>query len=200
MFRVFVPAFLFLQPGSGSDDRSRIARCVEGELRIHPESHLVDLYKYFFQDVFGPGHMVSDRASAAKYLDEELSSAGSFETADYEELMYRGQFVRVNLRMVADSVISKQVLLDAFMQSAQEFKLPDVDQWRGEWAEIARVIREVKPLLPGYDQESLQIDSLLQSGNYAVHHSRDYVRAYDPHYRIIHRKYFKKLILNRNSS
>lgn len=199
-FRIIIGGFLVVQLMACSDDKRRIEQCVEAELNLHPAAHLVDLYKYFFQDVFGPGHLVSDREGAEKYLDNELSAAKAFEPFDYQELMYRGQFVRVNLRMVTDADISKQDLLNAFMQSAQEFKLPKVDEWRMEWTEIARVIKELKPDLPGYNRESFMIDSMLQSGNYAVHHSRDYIRAYDPHYRLIHREYFKTLVFKNSKT
>lgn len=37
-----------------------------------------DVYKNFFQDYFGPGHIVTDTASAAKYLRHELEHADEF--------------------------------------------------------------------------------------------------------------------------
>jgi hypothetical protein len=132
-------------------------------------------------------------------LEQELSEAIFFEPADYEVLMFKRQFVRVNLRMIADSKISKEDLLDAFMKSAQNFKLPDVKQWRMTWNDIALVIKETVPGLPDFDLELRQIDSLLQSGNYAVHHSRDYTRLYEPHYRLIQREYFDKLIFDKSN-
>jgi len=183
-----------------ADDQSRIEKCVEAELKVHPEAHLVDLYKYFFQDTYGPGHLVSDREGAEKYLDQELSSAERFEPFDYQELMYKEQFVRVNLRMIVDADISKQEYLNAFMKSAQEFKLPKIEEWRKEWAEIIKVIKRMKTDLPGYSTESVTIDSMLQSGNCVVHHSQDYIRAYDPHYRIICREQFKDVILKKITS
>lgn len=192
--RIIIAGFLVVQVMACADNQGRIEKCAEAELKLHPEAHLVDLYKYFFQDVFGPGHLISDREGPEKYLEEELAEAKVFEPFDYQELMYKNQFVRVNLRMIRDADISKRELLDAFMHSAQEFKLPDVNEWRKEWAKIVMVIKQVQPDLPGLKEEYLMIDSLLISGNYAVHHSQDYIRVYDPHYRIIYRKYFKKLI------
>ncbi len=194
--RIVLPVLFFVLMAAGSDNKTRIGKCVEAELKLHPEAHLVDLYKYFFQDEFGPGHLIPDRKGAEKYLDQELSAARAFEPFDYQELMYKKQFVRVNLRMIVHADITKQEFLDAFMQSAQEFKLPQVDEWRRAWAEIAGVIKEIKPDLPGYIRESFQIDSMLQAGNYALHHSQDYIRAYDPHYRIIGRKQFRHFVLN----
>jgi hypothetical protein len=194
VIRILLSGYLVTLLMACTDDKDRIEKCVEAELKLHREAHLVDLYKYFFQDVFGPGHLISGREGPAAYLDEELAGAKEFEPFDYQELKYNNQFVRVNLRMINNAEISKTELLDAFMQSAREFTLPETDQWRKEWTGIYKVIRQLHPDLPGISSESLMIDSLLLTGNYAVHHSRDYIRAYDPHYRLIHRKYFNKLI------
>ena len=46
----------------GQEDEIRQA--VAGQMHIYPKSTLRDLYKNFFQDLFGPGHIVSDTASA----------------------------------------------------------------------------------------------------------------------------------------
>ena len=47
----------------------QIRRAVERQLRMYPKSTLQDLYKNFFQDYFGPGHIVSDTLSAGAYLN-----------------------------------------------------------------------------------------------------------------------------------
>lgn len=197
LYRGIPAVIVFLTMLACSTDRSRIENCVEAELTLHPESHLVDLYKYFFQDVFGPGHLISNPEGAEKYLNEELTGATKFEPFDYQELMYKKQFIRVNLRMISDGDISSRELLDLFMQSARDFTIPAVDQWRREWRGIVRIIKRIKPDLPGFEDESFFIDSLLLSGKYAVHHSRDYIRLYDPHYRIIHRKFLDALSTKR---
>jgi hypothetical protein len=194
--RVVFPGLLIMQMAACTDHKKRIEKCVEAELKQHPEAHLVDMYKYFFQDAFGPGHMIPDREGAEQYLDRELAVSERFEPFDYQELIYKNQFVRVNLRMIANGNISKQEFLDAFMQSAENFKLPEIKIWRKEWAAIVKVIGEIKPDLPGYVRESMMIDSMLLSGNYAVHHSGDYSRTYDPHYRLIDRRSFRAIFLN----
>ena len=197
IIRSVAAGFILIFLMAFSNDSKTIERCIESELKLHGESHLVDLYKYFFQDFFGPGHLVSGREGPEAYLENELAEAKSFEPFDYQELLYSKQFVRVNLRMVANNDITKKQLLDAFMQSAREFKLPDISKWRKKWTRIAAVIKELHPNLPGIAEESTMIDSLLLSGDYVVHHSQEYINAYHPHYRIIERKIFEKQILNK---
>lgn len=38
------------------------------QMKTYPKSTLKDLYKNFFQDKFGPGHIISDTTSAGKFL------------------------------------------------------------------------------------------------------------------------------------
>jgi len=168
----------------------------KAEMTLHPQSRLTDLYKYFFQDVFGPGHLVSDPAGAAAYLDRELAGASRFEDFDLQELIYRKQFLRVNLRVVAAGIVDKQTFMTAFLRSAESFRIPEVNEWQKEWRRIERELRKEYAHLPGYDNDRRYIDSLLAAGDYVVHHSREYIGAYDPHYRIIHRSQIRLLNLS----
>jgi hypothetical protein len=45
----------------------RICAAVERQLSAYSESTLQDLYKNFFQDYFGPGHLLDDTLSAGAY-------------------------------------------------------------------------------------------------------------------------------------
>ena len=45
--------------------QERVASAVERMLADYPQSTLQDIYKSFFQDRFGPGHIVPDSAKAA---------------------------------------------------------------------------------------------------------------------------------------
>ena len=42
-----------------ADFRERVVTCVRWQMDNYPESRLIDLYKNFFQDKFGPGHMIT---------------------------------------------------------------------------------------------------------------------------------------------
>ena len=48
----------------------------------YPLSTLADLYKSFFQDEFGPGHLLADEAGALSYLDRERFAALFLRGAD----------------------------------------------------------------------------------------------------------------------
>lgn len=180
---------------SCSNSKSDIIQSVNSEIQLHPESQLVDLYKYFFQDYFGPGHLISDTSRSRKYLEYELANAESFEEFDYQTLLYKKQFTRVNLSVLVDGKITKEQFLDAFHRSAEKFMIPDVEIWKKEWDKIVSVIQNLNLDLPGFNVDIQHIELVLNSGDYVIHHSDKYIESYDPHYRIIYKDELNSLNL-----
>lgn len=176
-----------------SEDRIRVA--VRRQMEAYPQSTLRDLYKSFFQDRFGPGHIVSDTASAGKYLREELAVGKDFPGPDYEQTGYAGNFYRVNLSLIKEGIIPYQVFFDAFIRSVKDIKPVAVKEWAEEWRWIETVISEMGIRLPDYEEDNTAIRQLLEQGKYAMHHSRAFVENYDPHYRIIGRDIFENELL-----
>jgi hypothetical protein len=101
----------------------------------------------------------------------------------------------VFLSAVADSLVSAEELLDAFVRSANEFQEPQTE-WVTEWAEIVRTIRESKIAVEGFVEDEPALTEAARN-NQAMHHSRAYNSAYHPHYRIVRRDIFEKEILPR---
>ena len=90
-----------------------IHEAIERQMATYPESTLQDVYKSFYQDHFGPGHMITDTASARQYLLKELSENDVASTVRFEPTGSEGRFVRVYLSAIADSLITADQLLDA---------------------------------------------------------------------------------------
>ena len=178
---------------SNPDTHSLAVReAIERQMATYPESTLQDVYKSFHQDRFGPGHMITDTASARSYLMRELSEMTDGSTVYYEPTGSEGCFVRVYLSAVADSLITADQLLDAFIQSANEVQEPQTD-WATEWEDIVGVIRKYD--LKVNDFEALQpVLSEAAQNHQAVHHSQAYREAYHPHYRIVERKILQKIL------
>lgn len=164
-------------------------------LADYPLSTLQDIYKSFFQDRFGPGHIVADTAQAAAYLRHELSIAGDSCVLLYEPTGERGNNVRVALAAVASGRVPFDVYLSAFLCSVREVRAVDVKEWAVEWQQIEKIIRDMNLSLPGYEADAEAIAALLAGGHYAVHHSKLYNRHYAPHYRIIAKDIFEAEIL-----
>jgi len=162
------------------------------EFNLHPKAQLQDYYKLFFQDAFGPGHIIKDKTSAEKYLRTELEGSSIFEEINYQEIGYINESYRVNINVINKGIISFDDFLDAFIKSADmENKITDAE-WLAIWEEIQKQIFLMK--IPINDRRQ-QIDSLLEliKNKQLVSHSNVYRVAYSPHYRILNEKQFQRI-------
>ena len=177
-----------------SIDTIAMRSAIERQLTTYPESTLQDIYKSFYQEHFGPGHMISDTASVRRYLLHELSEMeGTAAPYYYEPTGSQGAYVRVYLSAVANSLITSEQLLDAFIESANSWQKPDAE-WSDKWQAIVKVVKE-----NGMEMDSIDTDLPLLNeaarNSQAVHHSRRYNEAYHPHYRIVERRIFEERLL-----
>ena len=149
----------------------------------------------FFQDRFGPGHMIPDTAAARAYLRQELADADSMRGPYYEQAGFEGNYLRVNLSVLRQDLVPFEVFAEAFCESVNAIQPPSIETWRREWETILETIRSMNLSLPHFEEDIHMIEQLLLEKNYVVHHSDTFVDAYDPHYRIISREIFEKKIL-----
>lgn len=188
LISVFYPGFALSQD---VDFREKVEMAVRWQMDNYPESRLQDLYKNFFQDKFGPGHIVADTSSAGKYIRMELNSVTVKSQKEYAEITgWEGKFVRVDLVVVKNGLVNYKIFADAFFESAAATTLPSLGEWVPEWRKIEKIVKELYPNLPGFDADSRKLEEILAGGHYVVHHSREYESAYKPHYRLISRKIF----------
>ncbi len=180
---------------TGDSTRERIRQSVERQMERYPHSTLRDLYKNYFQDRFGPGHIIADEKAADNYLRYELENAATMEGDDYEPTGYEERFMRVNLSVIADGRVPYDKYLSAFVRSVNGIEPITVEQWREEWKVIDEVINEMNLNLPDYEADRAEIWALLERGEYVMHHSKLFEQHYDPHYRIIEREIFQREIL-----
>lgn len=176
---------------SAQEDRMELKMAVEWQLATYPESTLQDVYKAFYQEHFGPEHMISNIEGVRNYLDRELATMGDERSRVYfESIGVEGNFVRVYLDVIADGLITADQLLQAFVDSAKSSKR-DVTSWTKKWEAVVEVIDEMKPGFGTQERDLLHQASL---ENKAVHHSRAYNAAYHPHYRIVERTIFENVL------
>lgn len=194
LFAVAAMVLLF-SCNQANPTHTKIRQSVERQLELYPESTLRDLYKNFFQDRFGPGHIIADNSAADRYLRYELNTAEGFEGLDYEPTGYEGRFYRVNLGVIADGRVPYEKYFDAFVRSVNGIKPISIEQWRTEWHEIDSVIMSMGLQLDNYSADRAEIKALIDGGDYVMHHSQRFNDHYQPHYRIIERTIFENEIL-----
>ena len=176
-----------------SIDTLAMRSAIERQMATYPESTLQDIYKSFYQEHFGPGHIISDTASARRYLMRELSEMGETQSPYFEPTGSQGDYIRVYLSAVADSLITAEQLLDAFVRSANLWQEPTV-RWMEKWEAIVSIIQANKMKLEGFETD-LPLLTEAARNSQAVHHSRRYNEAYHPHYRIVKRSIFERELM-----
>lgn len=170
-----------------------VRNSVSNQMTTYPRSTLRDLYKNFFQDKFGPGHIITDTVSAGNYLKSELENSKTFSGDDFESLGWQGNFIRVNLRLIKDSVVSYNQFFKSFIESLKDFKPISQKDWIKEWTAIDSVIFSMNLNLPNYRDDRSYIFDLLDKGNFVMHHSEAFEKTYEPHYRIMDKKHAELL-------
>ena len=179
----------------------QIQSAIQSQMETYPLSTLKDLYKSFFQDAFGPGHLMAEGEAGLErmknYLASECGQAKDDVNLcpDYELTGWHGRFYRVNLSLINDGKIPFETFLAAFIRSAEQFMLPDLEDWKVEWDMILAEIEKVAPGLESFAEDKEAIEDLLANGEYASHHSNRYEKTYKPHYRLIERSIFESEIL-----
>ncbi|MBO7280607.1 MAG: hypothetical protein J6V00_05515 [Bacteroidaceae bacterium] len=189
-----IAAVLFVFVGCNNKN-DNIRQAIEGMRERYPSTTLQDVYKSCFQDYYGVAHLLADRESVKRYIDYELANADSLVSIYYEPCGWRGEFIRVNLSAIKDGRITSDILTDAFMTSAEYSMNSATEEWKQLWQDILQEARKMTPPLNNFREDSIAIASLLDKGEYVMHHSEEYSRAHHPHYRIIHRTVFEREIL-----
>lgn len=172
-----------------------ISKALDYQVSNYPSSQYRDVYKNFMQDFFGPGHILADTAASGRYLRQELMEDTPFEGPLYEQTGFRGNFYRVNLSLVRDSIIPYDLFFNTFVESVQGIVPPDGEDWMRTWSLIDSVINVKRMRFPDEETDRRELNSHFAEGNYIAHHSRRFNDSVHFHYRIISRDNFEKKIL-----
>lgn len=172
-----------------------ISEALDYQMSNYPASQYRDVYKNFMQDFFGPGHILADTAASGKYLRHELSEEGPFEGPLYEKTGFRGNFYRVNLSLIKDSIIPYDVFFNTFVESVQGIIPPAGDEWMKTWNLIDSVIVAKNIQFPDEETDRQALQAQFAEGNYIAHHSRRFNDSVHFHYRIISRDNFETILL-----
>jgi len=184
---VFILSLLLTTPG----EEARIEQAIKNELKNYPEARLRDIYKNFFQDAFGPGHLIPDTLQAGNYLNYELQQPIG-DTLTWQAIGPENDYYRINLRLVKDGTLPRSVLLEAMVESAKLARNPDIETWKKEWEATMKIIEKMNLQLPDFEKDKKEIEALLKRGEYVMHHSEFYNETYQRHYRIIHKNIFTR--------
>jgi len=166
----------------------RLHRILADQIARHPQMEIQDLYKLLFQAVMGSEHAISNLDAARSWLKRELDNLpkGPDEPA-IDVISPDGNIVRVNLRPFIHKGGDPVSLLDAFIQTANEYR-GTTERLRLYWSFAERLAEEGK--LPFKRTDMRVFFKMVQEDGFpAVHHSTRYEEAYHPAYRVIKLEY-----------
>jgi len=161
------------------------AAALAQELRLHPDATADDAYKFLHQGVFGPGHAIDDRQSAARALEEEVAGLSPTSVADplCQPLGGPTPMARIHLRPFLAAGGDISVLLDVFVASAAVAAGTAADMDAALAAAVAALAKSGQWTLAGELEGMAQG---LAAGSYpAVSHSEPYRNGYKPAYRVV---------------
>ncbi|HNR02742.1 MAG TPA: hypothetical protein PKK59_09415 [Anaerolineaceae bacterium] len=149
-----------------------------------------DVYKLSHQAVLGSQHAVNDREHARAWLQQELAAltAAPPELPDdplIDSISEDGAIIRVHLRPLIRLGLSPDMLLAAFLRTAEEYQ--------GSKDTLQRCLQEAIVLVKEdrlhFTSRRLTrfINTMAREGFPAAHHSAAYTRAYHPAYRVVAR-------------
>ncbi len=179
---------------SGMTTADSISDALDYQLSHYPSSQYRDVYKNFMQDFFGPGHILADTAASARYLRHELAEEGPFDGPLYEKTGFRGNFYRVNLSVIKDSIIPYNLFFNTFVESIQGITPPSGEEWMKTWNLIDSVIFAKGINFIDEEADRQDLKAQFAEGNYIAHHSRRFNDSVHFHYRIISRDNFETIL------
>ena len=203
LFGIFIPLLLYScntkhTIGESIEELSlldSINIALDYQIKAYPVSQYRDIYKNFMQDFFGPGHILADTSASAKYLRYELSVDEPFEGPLYEPTGYKGNFYRVNLSLIKDSIVPYDKFFSVFVRSVQSIEPPSGKYWMKTWNTIDSIILSRNLHFVNEEMDRKELTAQFAEGNYIVHHSQRYNDSVHFHYRIISKNLFNKEIL-----
>lgn len=92
----------------------------------YPAAEPQDLYKLVFQDLYGPGHLLTDSIAAVRYIGREVDEMpDSTSLPLYEYTLCDSHFVRVNLLALKRGTLQLGPFVSALLRSAEGLPTPD---------------------------------------------------------------------------
>ena len=162
----------------------------------YPKAQLSDLYKSFYQDAFGPGHILEDTMKSRKYFEYELSDTSEWTESPLFEPAGEGKnFYRVNMDVIRKNIIPEDVYFNAFVSGLEKTAAPSAEEWIDEWKDIDSLLKINGYNFPEETKDREMIQDKIRRKDFVMHHSVAFDSIYNFHYRIISVPVFNEILL-----
>ncbi len=201
---------LMVKPDFTSEE---IREIILQEIKLHPRSHYLDVFKLLYQAFYGPSHLEPQREIIIQNMNKEINSMKWKTEIPYQDIGENKGFIRLNLLSIISfpddylkqnsKLINKKIpteyltgledkiniLADCILQSCFEDGI-DWNDWINKWENC---IPLVKSIISPTTEEELIIEDCLTKQIIPTH-SKEYRKLYNPHYRVIHHSVLKHIV------
>lgn len=151
----------------------------EYHLNKYPNMQIEDKVKLLMQANLGCGHLVKDYQIVLNRVMNELNTIISSNDEMIEEIS--DNYIRIYLKPYYDKHHSFDELIKMFMESSKEpVNIPG----------LINDLIKLKEILNDEDRQF--VNDYLERKDYLISHSQTYRDIYNPHYLVIHKKYYKE--------
>lgn len=151
----------------------------EYHLNKYPNMQIEDKVKLLMQANLGCGHLVKDYQIVLNRVMNELNTIISSNDEMIEEIS--DNYIRIYLKPYYDKHHSFDELIKMFMESSKEpVNIPG----------LVNDLIKLKEILNDEDRQF--VNDYLERKDYLISHSQTYRDMYNPHYLVIHKKYYKE--------
>jgi hypothetical protein len=170
---------------------SQIYKILARQILRYPLLQIQDIYKLIYQAAMGNEHAVRNAEAARTWLEEEIKDLheGPAEPM-VDPISPTGDIVRVNLRPFLRAAGDLDLLLMAFIKTANEFH-GSSEKLQRYWTYAEKMSEAGELKLDQVEMEDFFV-SMKREGFPAVHHSEQYERNYHPAYRVIGSAYMHR--------
>ncbi|MFH0801306.1 MAG: hypothetical protein V2A78_02830 [bacterium] len=175
---------------SGNGDDRSLRELLHAQVKKYPLMQIQDVYKLLYQSAFGNAHLLRDPKSAQKYLSRELEEVEARDMPLLESISPDSSLVRVSLCAFRFRRLNKNLLFEAMLQSAGRTR-GDPELFRKRWRGFVNMVEQQK--LPFKPEAVKAFEEKHLSDPHEMHHSKNYQKAYSPHYRVVRREVFTML-------
>jgi hypothetical protein len=131
----------------------------------------------------GSEHAISSPDRARQWLQREIAEMGSGpDESMIDPISVDGQIVRVHLRPFIGQGGDPETLLNAFIQTANEYR-GEIQVLKDHWKTATEI-----QCFPCTEMDEF-LETMQTQYYPAVHHSHEYERLYRPAYRVVWRKF-----------
>jgi hypothetical protein len=168
---------------------SSIYNLLNEHLNKYPEMTVQDIYKLLYQSTFGVKHLLTDTLKARDYLLKEYNEINASDEPLLENISIDNEVVRVNLRSFKNKKLNIDKLFEVMLISAEEIK-GETNEFKKCWQAFESLVKsnefnfKIDTVVSYYD--------LIATIPKEVHHSKEFIELYKPHYRVVIKNVFLK--------